>query len=229
MFSTLLTVALFAAPALADFAVNTPNLVQCQSAEISWAPTTGPYNLIVVSAEDPCGDALFDLGDHDGTSIHWTAALPAGANVQISVEDSTGDEAWSGVITVGKSNDSSCVPASVADIAKSESASEAASSSIQASSSAKASSAKASSAKASSAKASSTQASSTTAQSPSGTTVVVTPTATVNVAASTAEDPAPSAVGAAASNPLLGNGASSVRQSASVVLGALAAVLAFSL
>ncbi|KAH0585289.1 hypothetical protein J132_10058 [Termitomyces sp. J132] len=224
MFSTLLTVALFAAPALADFAVNTPNLVQCQSAEISWAPTTGPYNLIVVSAEDPCGDALFDLGDHDGTSIHWTAALPAGANVQISVEDSTGDEAWSGVITVGKSNDSSCVPASVADIAKSESASEAASSSIQASSSAKASSAKASSAKASS-----TQASSTTAQSPSGTTVVVTPTATVNVAASTAEDPAPSAVGAAASNPLLGNGASSVRQSASVVLGALAAVLAFSL
>ncbi|KAG5351459.1 hypothetical protein C0989_006377 [Termitomyces sp. Mn162] len=219
MFSTLLTVALFAAPALADFAVNTPNLVQCQSAEISWAPTTGPYNLIVVSAEDPCGDALFDLGDHDGTSIHWTAALPAGANVQISVEDSTGDEAWSGVITVGKSNDSSCVPASVADIAKSESASEAASSSIQASSSAKASSAKASS----------TQASSTTAQSPSGTTVVVTPTATVNVAASTAEDPAPSAVGAAASNPLLGNGASSMRQSASVVLGALAAVLAFSL
>ncbi|KAG6883043.1 hypothetical protein C0992_009881, partial [Termitomyces sp. T32_za158] len=199
----------------------------CQEAPISWAPTTGPYNLIVVAAEDPCGDALFDLGDHDGTSIHWTAALPAGAQVQLSLEDSTGDEAWSGVITVGKSSDSSCVPASVKDIFKSESTSTSASPS---SSSAKASSSSASSSKAlSSAKASSTTDASSTAVA-DGTTLVVTPTAIVNVPASTAEDPTPSAVGAAASNPLgLGNGAPSIRQSTPVVLlGALAAVLAFS-
>ncbi|KAG6862486.1 hypothetical protein C0995_000032 [Termitomyces sp. Mi166 len=199
------------------FHSGTPDFVQCQKSEISWAPTTGPYNLIVVAAEDPCGDPLFDLGDHDDTSIHWTAALPTGTKVQLSVEDSAGDEAWSGVITVGQSNDSSCVPNSVLNAVKSESASESASASA--------------SAQASSVKASSTRASSTTVQSTPATTLVVTPTATVNVAGSTAEGPSPSAVGAAASNPLgFGNGAPSLRQSTPVVvLGALAAVLAFSL
>ncbi|KAG6910864.1 hypothetical protein DXG01_007181 [Tephrocybe rancida] len=200
MFSTLFTIALFAAPALAEFAISTPSLVQCQKAAISWEPTTGPYNLIVVNAEDPCGDALVDVGDHDDTSLHWVAALPAGAKVQLSLEDAKGDEAWSGVITVEKSDDASCVPASLLkDLVKSSSSVE-----------------------------SSTKSTSATLK--AGSTVVVTPTTFVAGAAPTAgsDDSAPSAVGAAASNPLgLGNGAPSARQSAPLVLlGALAAVFA---
>jgi hypothetical protein len=113
MFSTLLTVALFAAPAIrgvvADFAVNTPELVQCKSSKISWEKTTGPYNVIIVSPEDPCGDALVEIGDFDKSSIDWTTNLPAGTFAQVSVMDVNGEEAWSGNITVGDNNDESCL------------------------------------------------------------------------------------------------------------------------
>jgi len=116
MFSTFFTIALLAASAfqtvLADFAINTPALIQCQDAKISWEATKGPYNLIVVPAENPCGDALADLGDHTGTSMTWKPTLPAGTKVQLSLEDVNGDEAWSGTITVGAGNDTSCVPGS---------------------------------------------------------------------------------------------------------------------
>ncbi|KAG6853971.1 hypothetical protein C0991_011833 [Blastosporella zonata] len=209
MFSTLISLALLAAPVLADFAVNTPAFTQCQKSTISWAPTTGPYNVIVVAASDPCGDAIADLGDQTSTTVSWTAAIPAGVKVQISVEDANGDEAWSGDITVGTSSDASCVPAALIK-------------ELGVSSSSSSSSAAASS---------STKATSSTTQAASGTTIVVTPTTTVlGAAATSADDSTPSAVGAAAANPLLGNGASSARQSTPLVLlGALAAVLAFSL
>jgi hypothetical protein len=117
MYSTLLTVALFIAPliqgALADFAINSPNLVQCKSSKISWAPTTGPYNLIVVPADQPCGDALVEIGDFDGTITHWVAALPAGKQVVLSLVDANDNEAWSNTITVGASSDTSCLPAAL--------------------------------------------------------------------------------------------------------------------
>lgn len=109
MFSTLFTVALLAASAFADFAVNTPTLTQCQDAQISWQNTKAPYNIIAVPSQNPCGDALADLGDHNATSITWKVALLAGTKVQLSVEDANGDEAWSGIITVAKSSDVSCI------------------------------------------------------------------------------------------------------------------------
>jgi len=113
MFSTLLTIALFVAPAIqgvfAEFSISTPDLVQCKSAKISWEETTAPYNLIVVSPEDPCGDALVDVGDFNKSSISWTPNLPAGTLVQLSLEDANGDEAWSGNITIAASDDESCL------------------------------------------------------------------------------------------------------------------------
>ncbi|PPQ65278.1 hypothetical protein CVT26_000238 [Gymnopilus dilepis] len=113
MFSTLFTVALFVAPAiqgaLANFAINSPTLVQCQKAQISWEPTKGPYNLIVVKASDPCGDPLVDLGDFNKTAITWTANIPAGTEVQLSLLDAEDNEAWSKTLTVGTSSDASCL------------------------------------------------------------------------------------------------------------------------
>jgi len=190
MFSTLFTIALLAAPALADFVVNTPTLTQCKDANISWQSTNGPYNIIAVLAENPCGDALADLGDHQETSITWKAALPAGTKVQLSVEDAAGNEAWSGIITIQSSADASCIPANLVKPG--------------------------------------------TKSSSAGSTVVVTPTTTINanIPATTGLNPPPSAVGAAGANPLgLGNGALNVRQASTpvIVLGALAAILVFSL
>jgi hypothetical protein len=116
MFSTLLTVALFIAPAIqgafADFAINSPKLVQCQSSKISWEPTKGPYSLMVVNASDPCGDALVDIGNFDKTFTDWKVTLPAGSKIQLSIVDADDDEGWSKTITVGDSDDTSCLSTS---------------------------------------------------------------------------------------------------------------------
>ncbi|KAJ2926933.1 hypothetical protein H1R20_g10170, partial [Candolleomyces eurysporus] len=110
MYSTLITaVALFAAPALAAFAVNDPELKQCGTSKISWEKTQGPYNVIAVSAADPCGEPLVEIGDFEGSSIQWKATIPAGTIVQISVADASDDEAWSKNITVAASDDASCL------------------------------------------------------------------------------------------------------------------------
>ncbi|KAJ7158657.1 hypothetical protein C8R46DRAFT_1109814 [Mycena filopes] len=125
MFATLITLALFAAPALngvAAFDVNTPELVQCSSAPLSWAGTKGPYNLILVSPNDPCGDILADLGDHPDPSIHWVVDFPAGTHLMLSIEDANGDEGWSGNMTVAASSNTTCLNNAAAASSKSDSA-----------------------------------------------------------------------------------------------------------
>jgi hypothetical protein len=115
MYSTLFTTTLFFALATlgvrADFTVYTPALTQCQPATLTWDQATGPYDVIVVPASDPCGDEFVDLGDAiDTTSYQWSKVpIPAGTQVMISVVDSTGEEGWSGAITVGPSDDTSCL------------------------------------------------------------------------------------------------------------------------
>ncbi|KAJ7104057.1 hypothetical protein B0H15DRAFT_873440 [Mycena belliarum] len=112
MFATLLTFALFAAPALNGVAalnIDTPALTQCGSAHITWDKSKGPYNLIVVDSADPCGDVLADLGDHTGTSITWKVNFPANKTLMFSLEDADGQEAWSGAMKVAASSDVSCL------------------------------------------------------------------------------------------------------------------------
>ncbi|KAF5327567.1 hypothetical protein D9619_004823 [Psilocybe cf. subviscida] len=210
MFSTFLTVALFVAPAiqgvLADFAISSPALTQCKQANISWEPTEGPYNLIVVKASDPCGDALVEVGDFSQTHITWTAKLAAGQKVQLSLVDKNDQEAWSNVITVGDSNDASCLSSTGGSSASA--------------------SASASAASASSSAAALTGPGSSTPPS-SGT-----PGSTPGSGADTTDgdDPNPVPVGAANAG-ILGNAAFSVRQASTplLVLSGLAAAFALSL
>ncbi|OCH95353.1 hypothetical protein OBBRIDRAFT_788233 [Obba rivulosa] len=141
MLASLVSVALFSTLAIqgarADFSVDTPTFVQCQSAQVTWDSTNSPpYNLIVVPAADPCGDVVADLGDHNGTSMHWTVALAAGQQVMLSLQDGADDEAWSGAITVQPSDDSSCLPGASSSAVVSSSDAPAASSSAAALSSA---------------------------------------------------------------------------------------------
>jgi hypothetical protein len=209
MFSTLLTVALFVAPAiqgvLADFAISSPALTQCKKANISWEPTEGPYNLIVVKASDPCGDALVEVGDFDTTHIDWTANIPAGTKVQLSLVDKNDQEAWSKVITVGDSSDASCLSSTGSGSA----------------------SASASAASASSSAASLTGAGSTSSTTPGST------SGSSSGADSTdgdSTDPNVAPIGAANAG-TLGNAAFSVRQASTplLVLSGLAAAFALSL
>lgn len=115
MYSTLITVALFVTFALqsvlAEFAISTPELTQCKKSSFSWADTGNPpYNLIIVAADAPCGDSLSEPGDYTGTTGTWLVTLAAGSKVLLSLEDAAGDEAWSGSIVVGDSDDDSCLP-----------------------------------------------------------------------------------------------------------------------
>jgi len=115
MYSTLYTITLVFALAVlrvrADFTVYSPQLTQCQPATLGWDQAAGPYDVIIVPASDPCGDAIVDLGDAvDSNSYQWSnVAIPAGTQVMVSVLDSQGQEGWSGAVTVQPSNDNSCL------------------------------------------------------------------------------------------------------------------------
>ncbi|KAG2338095.1 hypothetical protein BDR05DRAFT_837466, partial [Suillus weaverae] len=113
MFATLFSVTLFVALAIqgvfADFTIDTPSPIQCTGVQITWSASSPPYNLLVVPADDPCGEALVDLGQQTGLSYQWNVALAAGTAAVLFIEDSQGNEAWSGTMTVGASSDSSCL------------------------------------------------------------------------------------------------------------------------
>ncbi|KAG1753375.1 hypothetical protein EDB19DRAFT_1668943 [Suillus lakei] len=113
MFATLFSVTLFVALAIqgvfADFTIDTPSPIQCGSVPITWTASSPPYSLLVVPADDVCGEALVDLGQQTGLSYQWNVALASGTAAVLFIEDSTGNEAWSGAMTVGTSSDSSCL------------------------------------------------------------------------------------------------------------------------
>jgi len=92
------------------FMIDTPTLVQCQSAQITWTSTGNPpYDLLIVPANDPCGHAIEDLGNQTSTSMNWNVNIAAGTQVALSLVDAVGNEAWSGTITVGDSSNTSCL------------------------------------------------------------------------------------------------------------------------
>jgi len=115
MFATLISVALFSTLAiqgvLADITVQTPKLTQCGKVTFKWEETKAPYNVIVVSSTDPCGDVLADLGDVNDNQVKWTVKYPPGTKLMVSVEDANGEEGWTSSMLVHDSADDSCVPA----------------------------------------------------------------------------------------------------------------------
>ncbi|KAF8843757.1 hypothetical protein BDN67DRAFT_944950 [Paxillus ammoniavirescens] len=112
MFASLFFITLFVTlfqSVFADFTIDTPTFVQCQEAQITWTGGTGPYDLLIVPADDVCGDSIEDLGTQTSTAVTWTVNIAAGTQVVLSLLDSAGEEAWSGTVTVGGSSDSSCL------------------------------------------------------------------------------------------------------------------------
>jgi hypothetical protein len=119
MFTTFFSVTFFILLTIravfAEITITTPSLAQCQPAHISWTPTNsdqGPFHVMVVNSTDPCGDPLADLGDQTGTSMTWkNVTLVAGTQVEVIIDSFT-DEGTSTLITVGPSDDYSCLPKS---------------------------------------------------------------------------------------------------------------------
>ena len=115
MFAALFQITLFCTVALqgalAELTIYTPQFTQCEVANITWTQTNGPYDLIITPAEDPCGEAIADLGELNGLSTSYTVAIAAGTEVVLSLQDAEGEEAWSGTITVDGSDNTSCLNA----------------------------------------------------------------------------------------------------------------------
>jgi hypothetical protein len=207
MFATLVTVTLFAAAAIngatAQLTLTTPTLTTCEPAEFTWGATNGPYDLILVSPSDPCGDAMVDLGVIDGTSVSYTPEYPAGTQLEASLVDANDNEAWSGTMTVVQGSNTSCIPASLLASASSTAAASSSSSAAAVSSS--------------------------IATDVTGTTLVVTGTA-ASSSASSATTSASGPLGAVGdSGPLGGskNGALARVSAPFMVISTVAAVLAF--
>ncbi|KAL6302403.1 hypothetical protein BKA93DRAFT_793238 [Sparassis latifolia] len=142
MFATLITVALFSTLTIQGaqaqgLSIDTPTIAQCQAVTVTWTSTNNPpYNLVVVNSDDPCGDAIDDLGDYNGLATNWTVNVPAGMSVTFSLMDSQGDEAWSGDMVVGQSDDASCLSANSSDSSSASSTASSGSSSASVDSSA---------------------------------------------------------------------------------------------
>jgi len=110
MFSTLFSLALLALPAVADFAVSSRPINQCEVTRISWEKTKGPYDVLIVDAAAPCGEPLADIGEVKDSFIEWkNTELLVGKTVQITIADADGEEAWSNNITVGAGS-TDCLP-----------------------------------------------------------------------------------------------------------------------
>ncbi|KZP07674.1 hypothetical protein FIBSPDRAFT_929452 [Athelia psychrophila] len=116
MFATLVSVALFALPAFATtFSIETPkSLVACSSQQFTWTGGRGPYNLVIVEADSPCGDILYQFPDTNSTSLTWSSVVLAaeyeGKKVSLSLEDADENEAWSTAITYSTGSNSTCIP-----------------------------------------------------------------------------------------------------------------------
>ncbi|KAL0577135.1 hypothetical protein V5O48_004849 [Marasmius crinis-equi] len=197
MFATFITVALFAATSVAGYTLDTPQLTQCQDANLTWSNAKGIVNIIAVPAADTCnGKILADIGDHDGNSFTWKVALPAGAKVVLTTIDTAEEEAWTNEITVGESDDTSCIP----DELKKDLASLVPSS---------------------------TSASAASTSSAAGTLVVSPTIASSASSAYTSPSSTPGVVGGVASDPLSAKSNGAARQATTpmLVLGALSAIL----
>jgi hypothetical protein len=204
LFAALFTATLFIAPALADFTVATPVLTQCQPVTVTYNGGSGPYNALISDAGSPCDQFLQDLGDSNGGGSFSPSPvqIAAGKQVVISVQDSTGEEAWTGTVTVGPSGDSSCLPATTGSNTGSQQ---------------------------SATTPSTTPATggTTTGSTTGSTTGGSTGGSTTGSTTSSNTDGAPVAIAAAAKNPVIGNGAAGLKAQGSItVLAALGAIFA---
>jgi len=89
--------------------VDSASISQCANSAINFSGGSGPYYVAVVPAENPCGgDSLAEFYDVYENTVNYYGNIPEGTQLQVYVEDSTGAEYWSSVITVG-GGDSACI------------------------------------------------------------------------------------------------------------------------
>ncbi|KAG6917004.1 hypothetical protein DXG01_004269 [Tephrocybe rancida] len=97
--------------------INTPaSVVQCQPVLFTWQDGTAPYYLSLIPGGQASAAAIKTFPNQDGTSYTWPKVdIQANIGVTISLKDSTGAQAFSDIVTIGSSPDTSCLNASSSD------------------------------------------------------------------------------------------------------------------
>ncbi|KAG2066652.1 hypothetical protein BDR04DRAFT_1106311 [Suillus decipiens] len=111
MKSSVVSLALFVAGALAQFTINTPvNVVECQPTLLTWSGGISPYYLTVVHlpGATPNGVALENLGQQNGTSVTWICNIASGQSIGLTLRDSSGSIAQTAPFTVNPGSSTSC-------------------------------------------------------------------------------------------------------------------------
>ncbi|TFK40310.1 hypothetical protein BDQ12DRAFT_680711 [Crucibulum laeve] len=120
---------------IASMTINTPtSVVLCQPVLFTWSDGVAPFYLSLIPGGKVSAPALVSFDPLSTNTKTWNVNLPAGTTITAALKDSTGAQAFSDVVTVQPSSDSSCVSASTSSANADDTAppaSSAASSSIE--------------------------------------------------------------------------------------------------
>ncbi|KAF9645104.1 hypothetical protein BDM02DRAFT_3101865 [Thelephora ganbajun] len=107
-FSAAAAILLSLIPAALGLTINTPtNVVQCR--DLTWAAGTAPYFLSLLPAGQVSAPAIKTFPTQQGTELTWIVDLEANSSFTISLKDSTGQIAYSDIVTVQASSDRTCI------------------------------------------------------------------------------------------------------------------------
>jgi hypothetical protein len=99
---------LFAATASALRVDTPPKLTTCQDIDWTYGEGAPKYLLALVHGDNPCGDAIMEFDETSAEKQTWKVNVPAGTQVQAVLIDSSGTEAWGGIVKV-EDGDHSCL------------------------------------------------------------------------------------------------------------------------
>jgi len=92
--------------------INTPpSAVECEPTMFNWSGGTAPYYLSLIPGGQASASPLKEFPTQTGTSYTWLVDLQANIGFTISLKDSTGQTAFSDIVTVQPGSDTSCVNA----------------------------------------------------------------------------------------------------------------------
>ncbi|EIM90921.1 uncharacterized protein STEHIDRAFT_152608 [Stereum hirsutum FP-91666 SS1] len=96
--------------ALGQLTINTPtSIVQCEPVQITWQEGTSPFSVEVIPGGQPTDSPIIEFPATTDHSLTWDVNVSAGTFISLKVEDAAGTTAFSSAVTVGTSDDISCI------------------------------------------------------------------------------------------------------------------------
>ncbi|KAH7884505.1 hypothetical protein F5I97DRAFT_1889995 [Phlebopus sp. FC_14] len=114
-FITLISALVSVVPAVfGQLTINTPaNVVECQPTQLTWTGGQSPYYLSLTPGGQSMASPIKQFPTQNGNSYTWLVDLQAGTNFNVALKDSSGQTAYSDIVTIQLGGDTSCVNTAV--------------------------------------------------------------------------------------------------------------------